>query len=206
MPSTPSPPSPLPLRYSEISPETAAATDAHGELLFNAGNICNHVYTLPCLHSFSTAAIPYHVAHKKIPVADAQGVTHTPPSNNGIKLERSIPPPPPSPLSPHQPPPPSPSPCSFIFDAFETVAPSSFFCMEVARAAEFAPVKNASGVDSPASARAAVGQLHRDWVLAAGGEVEGEGVVEVGASLSYEGEGLQSACEGKVFVAPVVIV
>jgi hypothetical protein len=75
-------------RYSEISPEAAAATDADGQLVFNAGNICNHVYTTACLHSFSTAAIPYHVAHKKIPVADAEGNTKAPPSNNGIKLER----------------------------------------------------------------------------------------------------------------------
>jgi UDP-N-acetylglucosamine/UDP-N-acetylgalactosamine diphosphorylase len=94
---------------------------------------------------------------------------------------------------------------SFIFDAFETVPPTSFFCMEVARAAEFAPVKNASGVDSPASARAALDALHRSWISAAGGTTEGEGVVEVCASLSYEGEGLEERCCGKSFIAPVMI-
>ncbi len=94
---------------------------------------------------------------------------------------------------------------SFIFDAFETVPPTSFFCMEVSRAEEFAPVKNASGVDSPASARAMVNALHRSWVEAAGGHVDGDGVVEVRSVLSYEGEGLQAACQGKTFVAPVVI-
>ena len=94
---------------------------------------------------------------------------------------------------------------SFIFDAFETVAPSSFFCMEVSRADEFAPVKNASGVDSPDSARAMVDALHRGWVAAAGGNVEGEGVVEVAGGVSYDGEGLQTICAGKTFSAPVLI-
>jgi UDP-N-acetylglucosamine pyrophosphorylase len=97
------------------------------------------------------------------------------------------------------------SPFSFIFDAFETVPPASFFCMEVSRAEEFAPVKNANGVDSPASARAMVDALHRSWVVAAGGVVDGDGVVEVRSSLSYEGEGLQGACGGKTFTTPVLI-
>lgn len=77
--------------------------------------------------------------------------------------------------------------------------------MEVSRAEEFAPVKNASGVDSPASARAAVDALHRLWVSCAGGRVEGDGVVEVLARTSYEGEGLQAVCEGKTFSAPTAI-
>lgn len=94
---------------------------------------------------------------------------------------------------------------SFIFDAFETVPPSKFFCMEVQRAEEFAPVKNASGVDSPASARAAVSSLHRSWIEAAGGKVEGEGDVEVLASCSYEGEGLRALCQEKVFSAPTLL-
>jgi UDP-N-acetylglucosamine/UDP-N-acetylgalactosamine diphosphorylase len=75
-------------RYSEISPETAAATAADGQLLFNAGNICNHIYTTSCLLHFSSAAIPYHVAHKKISAADAEGNAQMPLANNGIKLER----------------------------------------------------------------------------------------------------------------------
>jgi UDP-N-acetylglucosamine/UDP-N-acetylgalactosamine diphosphorylase len=77
--------------------------------------------------------------------------------------------------------------------------------MEVPRAHEFAPVKNATGVDSPASARAMVDALHRSWIAAAGGNVEGEGVVEVAGTLSYDGEGLQTICAGKTFSAPVLI-
>ena len=94
---------------------------------------------------------------------------------------------------------------SFIFDVFEMVPPSSFFCMEVQRAEEFAPVKNASGVDSPASARAAVDGLHRSWVAAAGGKVEGDGVIEVLGSCSYAGEGLDALCAAKVFTAPALV-
>jgi UDP-N-acetylglucosamine/UDP-N-acetylgalactosamine diphosphorylase len=76
------------LRYSEISVENATAVDALGQLRFNAGNICNHVYSTSCLQAFSTAVIPYHVAHKKIPAADELGCCVAPCANNGIKLER----------------------------------------------------------------------------------------------------------------------
>ncbi len=77
--------------------------------------------------------------------------------------------------------------------------------MEVQRAQEFAPVKNASGVDSPASARAAVSSLHRSWIVAAGGTVEGEGDVEVEGSCSYAGEGLLELCKDKRFVSPALV-
>ena len=77
--------------------------------------------------------------------------------------------------------------------------------MEVQRAEEFAPVKNASGVDSPASARAAVNSLHRSWIAAAGGRVEGEEEVEVSASCSYCGEGMSAICKDRVIVAPALL-
>jgi UDP-N-acetylglucosamine pyrophosphorylase len=101
-------------------------------------------------------------------------------ANNGIKLE------------------------SFIFDVFP--AAKKMAVLEIDRSEEFSPVKNAPGSaeDSPDTARAIVGALHRKWLLAAGAEVEGAGQVEVSAAVSYAGEGL-SALAGRKLAAPLLL-
>lgn len=92
----------------------------------------------------------------------------------------------------------------FIFDPFPLAPRWTLF--EVDRAAEFAPVKNASAdgvADSPATARRALMTLHRRWVEAAGGSFDGsdEEGLEVAAGVSYGGEGLQERCAGQTFRA-----
>ena len=90
----------------------------------------------------------------------------------------------------------------FIFDPFPSA--DSLFLFEVARGAEYAPVKNASGhgiVDSPDTARCALLRLHRGWVEVAGGSVEGPGGAEVAPLLSFAGEGLAGRCAGATFCA-----
>ena len=93
---------------------------------------------------------------------------------------------------------------SFIFDVFP--AAKTMAVLEIDRAAEFSPVKNAPGSaeDSPDTARAMLGALHRAWLLAAGAEVEGAGVVEVSAAVSYAGEGL-GAVAGQRLRAPLLL-
>lgn len=114
----------------------------------------------------------------------------------------------------------------FIFDTFPMAAKVAL--LEAPRAQQFAPVKNAVGADSPATAREAVLRLHSGWVLAAGGSVApaddatataaaAEDVaaavstaaagsaaatplgVEVSPLLSYAGEGLEAVCKGQTF-------
>lgn len=91
----------------------------------------------------------------------------------------------------------------FIFDPFPTATRPAL--LEVDRAAEFAPVKNAPGAatDSPDTARAAVLKLHSGWVAAAGGSVTAPGGVEVSPLVSYAGEGLEGRCGGRVFAQPL---
>ena len=94
----------------------------------------------------------------------------------------------------------------FIFDAFVHAERVALF--EVDRAAEFAPVKNAAGPgsrDSPDTARAALLRLHASWVRAAGGVVQEGPGVEVAASASYAGEGLDALCRGNTFQAGDVV-
>merc|ERR1712194_417127 len=147
----------------------------NGRLLFGAGNICNHFYSIAFL---ADTVIPncagfFHLAQKKIPFAGADGKTEKPVSNNGIKLE------------------------SFIFDVFSMS--KNMAVLEAARHEEFAPVKNAPGeaTDSPDSARKMVSDLCKAWVKAAGGQVKGEdGLLEISPLVSYAGEGLAELVAG----------
>lgn len=162
------------VEYSDMPDAAKEQTAADGALRYNAGNICVHAYSLGFLQG---AASPdklsrvYHVASKKIATADpATGATSDPkalPANNGIKLE------------------------SFIFDVFE--AASAMAVLEVPRAGEFSPVKNAPGTptDSPDSARSIASAQCRAWLEAAGATVEGDGAVEISPLVSYGGEGME---------------
>ncbi|OAA62759.1 UTP-glucose-1-phosphate uridylyltransferase [Niveomyces insectorum RCEF 264] len=97
------------------------------------------------------AALPHHVARKKIPYADAAtaGQTVAPTKPNGIKLEQ------------------------FVFDVFPRVPLARFACLEVRRADEFSPLKNARGTgeDDPDTSRRDVLQQGRRWLEAAGATV-----------------------------------
>ena len=169
------------VEYSELDPEAAKEVDAAtGELRLNAGNICNHFYTVDFLHKAAALPTPFHIAKKKIPAVDESGATVTPTVNNGIKLEM------------------------FIFDCFPHSA--KFACAEVEREHEFGPVKNAPGgaVDSPDTARALLLQLGRARALAAGATIDGggDGGVEISPLVSYSGEGLSMLLQGKT-LAPL---
>lgn len=176
------------VEYSEISKELAEATDDQGILLFGAGNICNHFYTLDFIYDtiLPNMGNLYHIAHKKIPYYDeTQQTTVTPSSNNGIKLE------------------------TFIFDVFPWS--SRFAVLEVNRDEEFAPVKNKSGStsDSPDTAREMISALCQSWVKAAGGKVvaksdetETSSICEIAPSTSYAGEGLEELVKDKEMKVP----
>ncbi len=101
------------VEYSEISEKTAQRTksDDSGELLFNAGNICNHFFTFDFLRDvcqydelnnqffFSffwnfrnhENKLCYHIAKKKIPSIGKDGQRIDKPTEiNGIKLEKFV--------------------------------------------------------------------------------------------------------------------
>ena len=113
------------VEYSEITTEMAERTDANGRLVFGAGNICNHFYTLDFLRDkvMPNLGNLYHIARKKIPYYDeTTQSTVKPEANNGMKLE------------------------SFIFDIFPLS--ERMAVLDALRDQEFAPVKNAPGSPS----------------------------------------------------------
>jgi UDP-N-acetylglucosamine/UDP-N-acetylgalactosamine diphosphorylase len=72
----------------------------------------------------------------------------------------------------------------FVFDALPMA--DRWLVMESPRAEEFSPVKNADGVDSPATARQAMSDLAGRWLEAAGVRVprDAEGHVVVRLEVS----------------------
>jgi len=171
------------VEYSELDVERKNLRDSSGRLVFGAGNICNHFFTVAFLVDVVIPNIStfFHLAHKKIPYAAEDGRTVKPDANNGIKLE------------------------AFVFDVFPLS--SRMAIIETRREEEFAPVKNAPGspTDSPDTARAMVSALARRWLIEAGLQVpEDEAtIVEVSPLVSFAGEGIKERMQGQGTVAPV---
>ncbi len=77
----------------------------------------------------------------------------------------------------------------FVFDALPLTVKN--LVIETVREEEFAPVKNASGVDSVTSARELMERLHRNWLTERGISVpEGVKTVEISPLAAVEADDL----------------
>jgi UDP-N-acetylglucosamine/UDP-N-acetylgalactosamine diphosphorylase len=119
------------IEYSDLPAHLAHERGPDGGLRYIAGSIAVHVISVEFVRRLNTEAkleLPYHRAEKKVPHIDlATGRRVEPAQANGVKLER------------------------FVFDAIPLCRASIVY--QTDRIEEFAPIKNASGVDSPESAR-----------------------------------------------------
>jgi UDP-N-acetylglucosamine/UDP-N-acetylgalactosamine diphosphorylase len=171
------------VEYSELSKEKAEQRTADGQLAFRAANIANHFYTTKFLESVEAMErkMAFHIARKKIPTVDlATGEPVKPTEPNGMKLEL------------------------FVFDVFPFTR--SLCVLEVDRAEEFSPLKNAPGskADCPETSRKHLLAQQLRWLQNAGASVKDEIEVEVTPELSYGGEGLEFV-KGKTFVKSGVL-
>jgi UDP-N-acetylglucosamine/UDP-N-acetylgalactosamine diphosphorylase len=151
------------IEYSDLDPGLAARRDEHGRLLYRAANIAIHMLDLGFVRRLLAAGLklPVHRAEKAVPCLDAAGRPHKPAAPNAIKLEQ------------------------FVFDALPLAERT--VTQEVPREDEFAPVKNASGADSPQTASAALSDQAKRWMAAAGLAVP-QGPAEVGPLFALDQE------------------
>jgi UDP-N-acetylglucosamine/UDP-N-acetylgalactosamine diphosphorylase len=54
------------IEYSEMNPEDSALRDKNGKLVYGAGNVCNHFYTVDFLSKVTDDALTFHVARKQV--------------------------------------------------------------------------------------------------------------------------------------------
>ena len=115
------------IEYIEISKELSEALDENSQLLYGESHILCNQFNISLLEEISENKLPYHVAFKKAKYLDEKGNIVEPTEPNAYKFE------------------------AFIFDAFSLADDMSI--LRVKREEEFAPVKNATGVDSAETAR-----------------------------------------------------
>ena len=115
------------IEYYELTPEMAEATNEAGSLLYGFGVILNYLFSVEKLIEIAEKQLPLHIVEKKVPYIDENGVFVKPETPNAYKFE------------------------TLILDMVYMM--DNCLSFEVEREKEFAPVKNATGVDSVESAR-----------------------------------------------------
>lgn len=124
------------IEYTEITKEMAEMRNKEGELVYGESHILCNMFHIKAIEQIGDNKLPYHIAFKKATYKDENGNMVEPKEPNAYKFE------------------------TFLFDAFERL--DDMLILRVKREEEFAPVKNASGVDSPETARRLYNAFHQD--------------------------------------------
>lgn len=114
------------IEYTELPEKMAEEIDNNGELMYGEVNILSHLFNIKALEKLANIKLPYHTAHKKSNYLNKDGEFIEVTDPNAYKFE------------------------SYIFDGFSFFDDMSI--LRVKREDEFAPIKNASGIDSPETA------------------------------------------------------
>lgn len=115
------------VEYTEIPKEMSEATDKNGELIYGESHILCNLFNIDAVERMGKKPLPYHIAYKKATYINDKGEKVVPDGPNAYKFE------------------------AFLFDAFGEL--DDMVILRVKREEEFAPVKNATGTDSPETAR-----------------------------------------------------
>jgi UDP-N-acetylglucosamine/UDP-N-acetylgalactosamine diphosphorylase len=129
------------IEYSDLPDELAERRNPDGSLVFELGSIAIHIINRTFVESLNgdESSLPLHRAVKKIEHLDQDGNLV---ESEGIKLE------------------------SFIFDALPLTSKS--IILQTIRSEEFAPTKNATGVDSAETTRQMMVDRAANWLESAG--------------------------------------
>lgn len=132
------------VEYTELGPEDTRRRGDDGQLLYRWGSPALHCFSVDFLGRLAARGyqLPLHRSKKPLRAWQGDGAVEV----SGFKSER------------------------FIFDLLPEAAVS--IGLEIARQDEFAPVKNATGDDSPETAIALASELYARWLRAAGVRVE----------------------------------
>jgi UDP-N-acetylglucosamine/UDP-N-acetylgalactosamine diphosphorylase len=140
------------VEYSDLPDELAHQREPDGSLTFWAGSPAVHAVEIPFIERLTTPGapgLPFHRADKRVAHVTADGTEITPDQPNAVKFE------------------------AFIFDALPLA--DRVVTVEAERADDFSPIKNASGADSPETARRDLNRLYARWLEAAGVRVPRDG-------------------------------
>jgi UDP-N-acetylglucosamine/UDP-N-acetylgalactosamine diphosphorylase len=158
------------IEYSDLPEELAEKKCPDGSLAFQLGSIAIHIISRSFVEKLNARgfALPLHRAVKNIPHIDEQGNAV---QAKGVKLE------------------------SFVFDALPLA--SNSMILQTLRHQEFAPTKNATGVDSVETTRQMMVARAADWLEWAGVDLprrpDGsvDCLVEIAPSFAMEKEDLK---------------
>ncbi len=132
------------IEYSDLPDELAEKQNPDGSLVFELGSIAIHLISVAFVERLNAQgfALPLHKAVKKIPYINEHGEKINPDKPNGVKLE------------------------SFVFDALPLASKS--IVLQTIRTEEFAPTKNATGVDSVETTKALMVERAAGWLESIG--------------------------------------
>jgi UDP-N-acetylglucosamine/UDP-N-acetylgalactosamine diphosphorylase len=134
---------PAVIEYIDVPPEIAEQRDPSGQLYYLYGSIAIHIMNTGFVQSMAEEGVdlPWHVAEKNYKSISPHSAEDQPQERTCYKFER------------------------FIFESLSEASGCAF--VETDRGEEFAPVKNAEGEDSPATARARMQRLWAKWLAGA---------------------------------------
>lgn len=118
---------PLVIEYTEIPEHMASEVNEDGTYKYGDANVLNYIFDIDRLREALTVQLPYHIALKKVKRLDEKGDPFRSEVPDCRKYEM------------------------FMFDIFNEMGDAVAFRIE--RDREFAPIKNAEGIDSPETAR-----------------------------------------------------
>lgn len=122
------------IEYTEIPEEMRLAVNENGEILYGESHIMCNLFNIEAIEKASTKELKYHVAEKKTEFINKDGNLVKPEEPNCYKFEK------------------------FIFDSFCLF--DEIAILRGKREEDFAPIKNAEGVDNPKTAK----KLYEDFM------------------------------------------